>query len=237
MEIEHAIILALSEPRNYSNLCKEARMIRNQNGETLSKEAFNDALKRLHNDEFVNKKQINGREVSYYLNLEKSTLVKNVIHTIKVINEQISWTEKFTGFVERKAEEIDDARKQLKEMGFEIIIKEDKLHHFVIIEYQKLAMNLIRLTLSIQKATFFFTSKIWDINFTKREQQKQQKKYSDIIDRLVDAIQKLDRKSAGVIQTIIRKELAQDMTKNDIDMERAKKLVTDPESLFYESLS
>ena len=237
METEHAIILALSEPRNYSNLYKKARIIRKQNGETLSKESFNESLKRLFGDRIVNRKQINGREVSYFLNLEKSTLVKNIIKTISVIDDQISWVEKFTKFVERKADEIEEGRNQLIEMDLEIIIKKDELHHFVVREYQKLAMNLIRLTLSMQKASFFFTSKIWNINFTRKDQLKQQKQYSNIIDRLVEAIQKLDSKSAGTIHTIIRKELAQELTVHSIDMKRAEKLITNPKGLFYESLS
>ena len=237
MEIENAIILALSESRNFSNLYTEARIVRKQNGETLSRDSFNSALKRLFDDKIVNKKQISGREVLYFLNLEKSALVNNVIYIINVIDDQISWVEKFTKFVERKAEEIDDGRKQLREMGMEFTIKEDKLHLFVVREYQKLAMNLIRLTLSMQKASFFFTSKIWNINFTRKDQLKQQKQYSNIIDRLVDAIQKLDAKSAGTIHTIIRKELAQELLVYDIDMKRAEKLINNPKGLFYESLS
>jgi len=237
MEIENAIILALSESRNFSNLYTEARIVRKQNEETLSRDSFNSALKRLFDDKIVNKKQISGREVLYFLNLEKSALVKNVIYIINAIDDQISWVEKFTKFVERKAEEIDDGRKQLREMGFEVIVKEDKLHHFVVREYQKLAMNLIRLTLSMQKASFFFTSKIWNINFTRKDQLKQQKQYFNIIDRLVDAIQKLDSKSADTIHTIIRKELAQELLAYDIDMKRAEKLISNPKGLFYESLS
>jgi len=113
MEIEHAIILALSEPRNYTNLCKEARTIRKQNGETLSKESFNVTIKRLFADKFVNKKQVNGREVSYSLNLEKSTLVNNIMKIIYKIDDQISSVEEFTKLVEGKAETIDEGRKQI----------------------------------------------------------------------------------------------------------------------------
>jgi len=98
-------------------------------------------------------------------------------------------------------------------------------------------MNLIRFILSMQKASFFFTSKIWNINFTRKEQIKQQKQYSDIIDRLVDAIQKLDSKSASAFYLIIRKELAEEISVNDIDMKRAEKLFSKPKGLFYESLS
>jgi len=237
MEIENAIILALSESRNFSNLYIEARIVRKQNGETLSRDSFNTALKRLFVDKIVNKKQVSGREMLYFLNLEKSALVKNISYIIDVIDDQISWVEKFAKFVERKAGEIDEGRKQLRELGLEVIVKEDELHHFVVREYQKLAMNLIRLTLSMQKTSFFFTSKIWNIYFTRKKQIKQQKQYSNIIDRLVDAIQKLDSKSADTIHTIIRKELSQELLVYDIDMKRAEKLISNPKGLFYESLS
>lgn len=237
MEIEEAIILGLSENRNYSNLCIQARKIRRQNGETLSKEGFNEALKRLRDEKIAIRKKISGREVEYSLNLKLSNKVKNVIYVIDMIKKRIEWVERFTKFIERKANEIDEARNQLTEMGYKELWKDNQEHHFVVREYQTLIMNLIKFTLAMQKITFFFTSKIWDISFTKKHQLQHQKKYSELIDRLVEASIKLDKASADSIHTILRKELTQEMVDNHVDMERAKKLVTDPKLLFYESLS
>lgn len=237
MEIEEAIILALSEARNYSNLRIESRKIRRQNGKTLSNVGFNEALNRLRDEKIAIRKKISGREVEISLNLKSSNRVKNVIFVIDMIKKRIEWVERFTKFIERKANEIDEARHQLTEFDYWELFKDDQEHHFVVREYQVLIMNLVKFTLSMQQITFFFTSKIWNISFTKKHQLQHQKKYSELIDRLVEASIKLDKASADSIHTILRKELTQEMVDNQVDMERAKKLVTNPELLFYESLS
>lgn len=237
MEIEHSIIFALSEPRIYSKLFIEARAIRKGDGETLSKDAFNDALKRLYADEIVKKKNINNREVLYSLDFEKSSTAKKVINVIQKTNAQITKLEKFSKIIERKANEIDEGMQEMKKMGLEDILQQDEKHNFIVREYQKLIMSLIRYILSMQKMTFFYTSKIWRLGFTKKDQLKHQKKYSDIIDRLINSMQKLDNQYAAAIHTIIRKELSQEMIDRLIDEKKAKKLVNSPEDLYYESLS
>jgi len=237
MEIEEAIILALSEPRNYSNLRMEARKIRRQHEETLSNEGFEEALKRLRDEKIADRKEINGREVEYSLNLKSSNLVKNVIFAIGSIKERSEWVERFTKFIERKANEIDEGRNEFIKMGLKQVVEHDQLHLFVVREYQILAMNLIKFILSMQKATFFFTSKIWNFSFTKKHQLEHQKKYSELIDRLVDASMKLDKASTGSIHTIVRQELAKEMMNNQVDLERAEMLVKNPKLLFYKTLS
>ena len=236
MEIEDSIIIALSESMIYSKLRQESRQIRLQHGKTLSNEAFNEALKKLVAEKLVNRKKINGREIEYSLNLKLSNHVKKAITSIDTIQDRIKWIEHFIKLVERKANEIDEGRNDLIKMGFKNF-KTDPIHLFVVREYQTLAMNLIKYTLSFMKISFFMTSGIWNIRFTKKHQLTQQKKFSEFNDRLIIALNKLNKKSAESFHIIIKKELVMDVLKNKVDMKKSEKLITKPEQFFYESLS
>lgn len=236
MEIEDSIILALSESMIYSKLRQESRLIRRQYEKSLSNEAFNEALKRLVADKLVNRKKINRREIEYSLNLKLSNHVKKAITSIDTIQERIKWIEMFTKFIERKANEIDEGRNGLIKMGFENF-KTDPIHLFVVREYQTLAMNLIQHALAYMKTSFFMTSGIWNIGFTKKHQVTHQKKFSELVDRLINVINKLNKESAESFHMIIKKELVIDIQRNKVDIKRFEKLKTNPEKFFYESLS
>jgi len=239
MEIEQAIILALSEPRIYTKLRTEARKIRHQHEKTLSNEAFEEALKRLRDEKIVLRREINGRDVEYSLNHDSSSVVRYVIFASDKIDKKIELLEKFTKSIERKSDEIDKGRKTMIEMGLEDIVKEDKVQHFVVQEYQAFIMELMKFTLSSQKLSFFFTSKIWGTKYPARKHQLQrQKRFSDIIDRLAKSSIKLDKDSAFSVHTIIRKELTDETLLNDLNSERFQKLLTTPPEInYYESLS
>jgi hypothetical protein len=238
MNIDEAIILALNEPRNYTNLRREARRIRKDHKESLSNEGFEEAMKRLRKDKVVVKKKISGRELEYSLNQNQSNLVDYVMKLSKGFEEKIEFIERFTKFIERKANEIDEGRKTMIEMGLSEVVKKDKIHHFVIKEYQTTIMELIRFTISLQKTNFFFTSKVWDLEFTKKQQSQITSKYSSLLDRLIMASKKLDKGSSISITSIIRRELSQELTNNNVDLRRLEKLIKQgAEITYYESLS
>ena len=127
MNIEHAIILALSEPRSHSKLKIKTRQIRRQNNETLSNDGFDAALKRLRNGKITNRKKINGREVEYSLNSDSSKMAKQAISHIENTGKIIEWLEMCTRIIQRRAKVIDKMRKLSKKSGLGEEMKKDKL--------------------------------------------------------------------------------------------------------------
>jgi len=224
MEIEEAIILALSEPTNYTNLRRKAQKIRRRHGKTLSNEAFDEALKRLRDEKIVLRKEIDGRTVEYSLNQDTLSVVKYVNYIAKKERKRIEVLEKLTKFIEKRVDKINDHRTFFTKMGDKDTLKAI-IPKNMVQEFQAFIMELMKYILSLEKLSFFFNSKIWGTSLTKKYQLEHQKQYSDFIDRLAQSSINLDKNFAYAVQTIIRKELTDEAELNTFDPKSYEKLL------------
>jgi hypothetical protein len=89
MNIEDILIQALDEPRSYTQWYQEATRLRKENQQSLSKTTFNDAKKRLENENIIFSKEINGREKQFSINENFKKIYKSILKRENLVNEQL----------------------------------------------------------------------------------------------------------------------------------------------------
>lgn len=185
MEVEKAIVLSLSEPRNYTQLFTEARQLRKEYGGSLSKDTFNKSLKNLQQGKIVARNDKDGREVIYTLKLDSVGIAGKNAVLMPQEDKKIERLENMIKSVESMYQKIDDGRKNKKRIKIKII-------HAV----QILIMNLISLIMAYQKNSFFLANWSTDTPATKERFYKQQDIFADHLKNLSAISMKLDKSMA-----------------------------------------
>lgn len=92
MNIEDILIQALDEPRSYTQWYQEATKLRKEKQQRLSKTTFNEAKKRLENEDLIFSKEINGREKQFSINEDKDLIIfyKTILKTENSINAYLT---------------------------------------------------------------------------------------------------------------------------------------------------
>jgi len=111
MEFEQDILVALSEPRNFSRLYHKTAKLRKQTNQTLSRESFNKALKRLVEDQIVTKKKITGREVEYSIDFRKAGDLGKKLLLDKAEDDSLTWFEERFKLLEANIDKMVHFRK------------------------------------------------------------------------------------------------------------------------------
>jgi len=193
MEIERAIIESLTEPRNYTSLFLEAYKLRRERNLGLSKEDFNNALRRLVDEKIVIRESINKREKKFSLNLE--SIGQQGKNLLSILGEEDAKIDKIQALTKEIENEINYLSKNK--------ISHRKKHVRKVLE---LITNILLILLGRQKLTVFLLDTSWSFPFTRREIKFQQQKCQKLIKRLSFAAEKLDKQgSATILLTIFRK--------------------------------
>ena len=190
MEIEQSIVVGLSESRNYSKLYHETVKIRRQANQTLSKESFNNALKRLVEDKIVTKKKVTGREMKYFLDLKKAGYLGKQLLLDTYEEDSLTWLEERLKILEENIDEIKKLRKNSSSNNEKKKVKDLTIVH------KKIILVLLKGALISQKKVFLQ----WSIEFppksNRRRLQTQLRRYYIIINVLARLLVKLDGKKS-----------------------------------------
>lgn len=76
MEIEEVVILALNQPRSFTEWLGEATMLRNSEGNTLSRTTFSKIIQKLVAENVVTEKRIDGRKKEFTINRDNADIYK-----------------------------------------------------------------------------------------------------------------------------------------------------------------
>jgi len=196
MQVEKAIVLSLSEPRNFTQLFSESRKLRKEYGESLSRDTFTKSLKSLRNGKVVNRGEPKGREVIYTLNLDEVGRAGKATVLLPQEDQKMEWLKKIIGSLDPMYKKIlnhrgkKDAKTKKKIEGFQILL-----------------MNVISLIMAYQKNSFFKSNWYDPTTVIGSRYKAQNKKFSQLVNRLSEMSMTIDP-SVGIITFLLLGEEA-----------------------------
>jgi len=177
---------------------------RKEDGQTLSRETFDQALKRLVSDGFVIREDVDGRSKKYSLNPEddKEKTKQLFFDFTKNLKEKIDWFDKIL-------------------LKFDV--KKAQSSTQISIQYEIIFTHIFLLCLEYQKRLFFLIHMPIQNKSLKKVIDKEQRRIAKILTTLPNSLPSIGPNSFEVVASAVKSIILVDITKKENELENSVK--------------